>query len=82
MNYIRIKQALLRTVLICASVHIGTIIVLAVKSRSPEPLNVLYVLQLHELFPGITVGAGSFFVSYVILFTIFGIWYILLQQND
>lgn len=68
-------DALIKTVLIFATIHLVALAIYAVMTFDYTPLNLFYVLQLHIFFPEIVQGSSWFVVGVVVLAIVYSVVY-------
>lgn len=71
----RFGDALIKTVLMFASIHIVALSIHAIWYLRLSSLNLFYILQLHLFFPEIVQGVGWFSVGVVVLILLYSIVY-------
>ena len=70
----RLKSALIKSILVFATLHIVILIYLAVTTGNLTYINVFSILDLQVFFPGIEQGVASSAISALIVATIF-MWF-------
>lgn len=71
----QLKKAVIRTILVFATLHILILIYLAITTSNLTFLNIFSILDLNEFYPGVEKGSGSMIVSTVVIGVIFLINY-------
>ena len=69
----RWMEALAKTVLCCAAVHVAVILVYALRTGDIDALNVFTILAAERLFPGLGAGAGMLLLSVACAACVYGL---------
>lgn len=68
-------DAVLKTMLFSAIVHVAILYPHSVIHQQQSPINIFNILDLDLIFPGIELGTASFVLSYVFIFGVFAVFY-------